>query len=293
MIILAGNEPYYITLAIEKKTKDVLYKEMNVRRFVDSDDETSIIDALNVVPFMAPERIVILQYSDKIVVSDKLMEAFNSVPDTTILIITGKSIDKRSSFYKAHSKQITACEKLTEQRAWEYVQYLVKKEHSRISTDAMKELVRRSGYLENDDITMYALENMVKQLCFLGDITLDNVCALIPQTASGKAYDLTGMLCRKETDRFFEQAHLLLDEGENEIGILSLMQRIFRIAYKEAVVPHGSGVPDWQWKVAGQIPVDTLESILDVIQKAVASIKNGAKARTMFDLCSVEIISLI
>lgn len=293
MIILVGNEPYYIARSIDQNTKDVLYKEMNVQRFAASDDETSIIGALDVVPFMAAERVVILEYPDKIAVSDKLMRAFKSIPDTTKLIVTGKSVDKRSVFYKEYGKQITPCEKLTEQRAWEYVQHLVKREHSRITTNAMKELVRRSGYLENDDVTMYALENMVKQLSFLGDITFENVCALIPQTASGKAYDLTGMLCRKETDRFFEQAHLLLDEGENEIGILSLMQRVFRVAYKEAIAPHCSGVPEWQWKVAGRIPVDTLERILDIIQKAVALIKNGAKPRAMFDLCSAEIISLI
>ena len=117
------------------------------------------------------------------------------------------------------------------------------------------------------------------------DITVEDVAAVIPETSSGNKYELARLLCMGNTAELFNQAHHLLENGENEIGLLALLARVFPLAWTDKV--HGRrscGAPYYQYEIAADYSKEVLGTVQGVFNDAVHQIKSGHSSRLVFVL---------
>ena len=158
---------------------------------------------------------------------------------------------------------------------------------SRIDNDAFNYFVQKCGYLISEDVSLYTIAIYLKQLGFSsaeGIITKDAIDAFIPETPDQKSFELSKLLLKKDERGLLALAQNLIAEKENPIAMLSLIERSFRLAYKATLYKEMSdkkigellGVPVYQIKDALAYNVDKIERAIELLQKGVNQIKDGA-----------------
>ena len=165
----------------------------------------------------------------------------------------------------------------------------------RATRDGAVELIRRTSYLEVEGVNLYAVDTAIKQLAMLKkDITLDNVSSLLPESRTGKAYDLAKLLCAKNHKELFSQAHYLLDNGESEIGLLSLIARVFRLAWRDKVHGKGKcGAPFHQYEMASVFSEEILNKEQELLNEAIRKLKRGNSPRQIFDITLLKAVRIL
>ena len=238
--ILCGKEFFCVDKKIEKAKKQVTdLEELNISVFRDDFSLSDVMGAVSAFPILSEKRLVLLKLQD-FKRADELKRIADDVPESTIFILVVPVMDKRTVLYKTYQKCIVYCDKLTEEDVVKFVAQKAAENSIRATKDGAIKLIRQTGYLELEGVNLYAVNTAIKQLSMLQkDITVENVMQLIPDSRVGKIYDLARLLCTKQYGELISQAHYLLDNGENEIGILSLIARVFRLAWRDKL--HGKG----------------------------------------------------
>ena len=286
--LIYGEETYLLDNAIEKHVSGIETPEMNVTKFDDEYDINTVRQISFTQPFFSDRRVVVLRLSE-LKADDDLKNLISQVPDHVTFVVAADKVDKRSALYKAFRKSTHECGKPEQNKVYDLVRRVVEKEGFRVEREAVEEMVKRLGYYDDSATNLYSVIGCARQLSQSGDITLSLVRAMLPESTSGKAWNLLKLICERKMVEAFALLNYLLDSGESAIGILSIVLRGFRLAWKDA-----AGVPveknlRYQYAPAAGFSAKKLVLAQEALENAVERLKSGAEAGAMSRLALVKV----
>lgn len=230
-----GEEPYLINQAVNYIKVCALHggaADFNFNSYYASDVEISQVrDEVETLPMMAPRRVVLLREVQDL--TDKewtaLEPLFESPVDSTVFILVGGKIDKRKKFYKHLYEQAVHVEfkKPFENQIPGWIRHICKGHELTISDEAIQLLHRLVG----NQLTEIESE-VVKLRDFLGErrhVELEDVAQCVSKKREENVFDLTEKIAEGDRVQSLVQLVQLLDQGQSEIGIISLVARHMRI----------------------------------------------------------------
>jgi DNA polymerase III delta subunit len=300
--VLFGDEPFIIDKKVTDIKKSIVYPEMNLSCY--NEFTEAVRSAVETLPIMDEKRVIILSLNE-LKNDDGLLKVIKTMPTSTDFIIVAKEIDKRTSLFKYLKGQNMTFEfcKLSEPLLKKFVLDIMSEKSTKITNTAYSQMINRINYFDDPDVSLYTVSTYVRQLMFLSTvITEDEILKVVPSSSNDKVYELSKAILSGKEARAFSLALDFIDRGENIIGMLSMMLRVFRLGFKASLYSEVNktelgallGVPVFQFQDALSIPEESLSSILDIIQDAVNGIKNGrCEATNMFLFAIGKIFSLL
>lgn len=290
--LIHGTETYLLDKTLEADIAGIELPEMNVTRFEDEYDIKAVERICFTEPFLSGERAVVLRLTE-LKANEELKKLIGKIPENVTFIIAADKVDKRSTLYKAFKKSVFECSKPETNKVYDLICRVVEKEGCRAERDAVEEMVRRLNYYDDPAINLYLVIGCARQLSQSGNVTLSLVRAMLPESSAGKAWNLLRLICERRMTEAFSLLNYLLDSGESAIGILSLILRGFRLAWKDA-----AGVPvenslRYQYAPAAVFSAQKLVLAQEALENAVERLKLGAEAGAMTRLALVKVSDVL
>jgi len=249
LLLFYGEEQYLVNWAINeisKKYLNDLCRELNIYKI---EGNTVTIDEIKnnceTLPIMSDSRITIINDFD--ILDGKktkgfkeedeklLIEYFKEIPESSFLILTANSIDKRKKIYKAISEcgSVYQFTKLDEKQLKAFIVKKFKEAKKTASTIIIDELIGISGYYDKDtDYTLYHLENDIKKVIAHNDgpeIMIADIAKLVSGNISTDIFAMIDSLSKDKKDEALQLLHNLLVYGEKEYKILALICSQFEL----------------------------------------------------------------
>lgn len=283
--LLYGNEPYLIKEKIKKACAELSMPEMNISKIdVFGEDEMFLSRQY---PFIDKKRIMILSL-ESINNADDMLKTYVSEPsETTDLYITVQNLDKRAALYKTlkQKNMLEECSKLSVPELNKFVLMQIRANGSNIDNAAFAILIEHLNY-QDENVNLFNVVNSIKQLCFANKvITAEIIKELMEETVNEKAFAVFSMIASKDGAKAYQTILHLIETGENEIGLLSLILRNYRLIYKYRLLDgsmkekaKSMGLSPYQVKFCAESLISEVqaeESML-IIEDAINAIKHGA-----------------
>lgn len=230
-----GEEPYLINQAVQYLKVCALHggaADFNFSSFYAADaDISQVKDEVETLPMMAPRRVVILKEVQDL--TDKewslLEPLFQQPVDSTVFILVGSKIDKRKKFFKTiyEQAQMVEFKKPFENQIPAWIRRICKGHDLTINDEAIQLLHRLVGSQLSE------IESEVLKLkSFLGQrqqIQLEDVAQCVSKKREENVFDLASSIVEGDKVESLIRLVQLLDQGQSEIGIVSLIARHVRI----------------------------------------------------------------
>lgn len=283
IVYLCGDEPYFI-----KQNMVRLEKDAEVRR-------TSALEAedlmfLQMGGFFGHHVLTLHKdsYSEKDIETIKGLGIESS---SNTLVLTGK-IAKNSKFYKWIDKvgTVVSCDRLSEKDGPVFCARILKSYGARIKPEAAMLFMERTGYyLKSGDLFM--VRNALRQLSLMSDGITEEVVMQFPQSEVVNRWKIVGLL-GTDTREFVKRMVQAERSGESAIGLLSIILRAFRIAYKCKVFGEGNealsavGITSYQFRdirwIVQDCSLEQIERSLTVLNQAVREQKSAGDRNSSF-----------
>lgn len=205
-------------------------------------DETppaTIVGEAQTLPFLAERRVILVRNAERFNSesgSGALLDYVQNPCDTTVLLLYGARVDKRTKFYKACGKSgaVVECPALTERQTVQWVREEAKKRGKGIDGPAAQELVRRAGVHLSD------AENALGILVdFVGEtaerITEADVVAACADVAEEEIWALTDAIAASCTGDAIRALRRLMDLGKHPDEIIGTINWLLKSAYAVAI----------------------------------------------------------
>ena len=275
---LIGCETYLSDKKLAATLNSIDNPELNVAMFYDNFDMEIASAVATAAPFLSEKRLLVFRLSE---VKGDLLPFLQSLPESTEAIVIAPKLDKRGKLYNTFKNNIEECNKLTENELLKFIAVSVKAEERNIERAAAIELAKRIHYYEDDGVNLYAVKGALKQLSCVGDITLEMVEQSLPEDTSGKAYHLSKLMCQNNGKELFRLAQYLLDCGESEIGMLSLLAKTFKSAWRDKATG-STDIPRFQYQDALKFSEKQLSEVQDILSASIAQIKECGMGSVLF-----------
>ncbi|AGH95923.1 DNA polymerase III subunit delta [Pseudobdellovibrio exovorus] len=232
---LFGDEPYLLNQCVNRFKYAVLDEnstDFNYSLYYGGDaDITQVKDTVETLPVFAPNRLVILKNAHDL--KDSALQELESLitnpVDSTVFVMLAEKIDKRKKVIKNILDNATCVEfkKPYENQVPQWISYICKNVNLKITTDAIHRLHRLVG----NNLT--ELENQIFKIQdYIGDktqIDITDVNTVVSVSREESVFDFTKALGQKDRVKALEQLVNLMDQGQNEIAIVSLVARHMRL----------------------------------------------------------------
>lgn len=235
LYLLYGQEQYIIDKYVDIIIQNFLREEekdlnLEVQATLPK-DIYELINQLNTLPFMSEYRVVVLkdtgifEHKDKDAL-DKLLEKMQDLPETTVLIVKEKKVDKKRKLYKFFQTKGIVEEQnfLTEEQIIRYIQKWFRREERSIQEKAIRELINRVG----TELTALLMECEKLVALAEGEVTVAMVKALVMENSEISIFQLTDALARKDRNTAMEYYHQLLKNRESLVYILAVISKQIR-----------------------------------------------------------------
>lgn len=230
-----GEEAYLIRRAVEQ-VKDLALEDgiadFNYDSFYSLDAEVSHVrDVVETLPMMASKRVVVLKEAQEL--SEKEWEVLQPViteaVDTAVFVISASKVDKRKKSIKSLLDNAISVEfkRPFENQMPQWIQFIAEQYGLTIRSDAANLIYRLVG----NHLTEIDLE-MSKLAAFLGDRTeveTSDVASVVSKSREESIFDLTKAVALGDRSMALSCLVNLLDQGQNEIGIVSMIARHIRM----------------------------------------------------------------
>ena len=296
-----GPEAYIRKSAIQTLEKKLLMPGLDQLKCSVMQQPTAqqIMEHCETLPMMCDYRLVIVQglavlesgkAKDEEQESTALSEYVGRVPPTTVLVFDADNIDKRKKLSKALLKLPGAVsfDALNDQQLARWMNQTLRPFGKKMDRAACEALAFTSGR----DLTMLSGE-LHKLASFVeerSEITAKDVEEIATHTAECTVFAMVDALVAGQAEKAFELLNILLQDGEQRIGILALITRQYRQmmylrSMQEAGVPQNQlakelGVPPFALRrlsaQAGRRTPAQLRAQLDSCVQADYDIKRGA-----------------
>ncbi|MDO8507086.1 MAG: DNA polymerase III subunit delta [bacterium] len=219
-----GNDTYRL-----KKTVDAMREKyedssgMNSCVFDGNYDIEKIRSDVMSLPFLADKRLVIIKniLGAKGIDGKKMIEILDKKPDSTVMLfIEEGEPDKRTSLFKRLMKEKS--KELNLLQGGELLKWIKAEAEKNGGTIETKEANMLAGYYGGD---LWQLKNEIQKLIsYDKKITEESIDKLSVANVNVKIFDLTDAITAKNREKAFKILSDLLDSGENEMYILSMIQ---------------------------------------------------------------------
>jgi DNA polymerase-3 subunit delta len=256
-------------------------------------------------PFLAKSRLVIVKnflLEGKKDEHEKIGTFLEKTPDSTVLVLAESGVpDKRTSLFK----------KLAKQKAQEF------KFLDEIGTKAWirEEVVKNSGEIDSEAIgklyeyvgtDLWRLANEIqKLLTYNKKITLETIELLVKPQVQSDIFALIDAVASRSSKKSLHELHQLLDNGQNELYILSMIVYQYRnLLIVKDLTARGAN-SQWEMaKRAGLHPfvagkslnlvrnytMDELKNIYRILFENDLAIKTGRmEPQTALDLLTIKL----
>jgi DNA polymerase-3 subunit delta len=235
LYLFIGEETFMIDEALatlrEKGLGDGL-ADFNLNIFYASDcDIQQVVDAVQTLPMMASKRIVILKQAQDLSANEleTLTPVIENPVDSTIFVLVGTKADMRKKFFKLLEAkgEVVKFQRPFENQLTPWVHYIAKK-HDKILDDDAVEILKESIGPNLTEIN----NEMAKLAQYSGDrkkIMVEDIKQVVSQTRVQTVFELVNAMGRGDCAASFMHLAHLLDHGQNEIGVLAMTIRHFRI----------------------------------------------------------------
>ncbi len=264
---LFGEEPYLLNQSVERFKYAVLTEgavDFNYSLFYASDaDVTSVRDAAETLPMMAARRLVILKEAQELTDKEwaELEPLIEAPVDSTVFVILASRVDKRKKQIRLLLEKAECVEfkKPYENQIPSWINYIAQSLGLTISSDAIHLLHKLVGH------HLTEIEGELKKLGeYVGErrIEMADVAQAVSRSKEENVFDFTKAIGENDRVQALELLVHLLDQGQNEVGIVSLVARHVRIlltlkrGLEEGL--HGAKLAHY-----AQIPPYFLENYLD------------------------------
>jgi DNA polymerase-3 subunit delta len=230
-----GEEPYLIGQAVQYLKVCALAggaADFNYTQFYASDvDVLQVRDEVETLPMMAPRRVVLLREVQDLTDKEwvELEPLLQTPVESTVFIMVGGKVDKRKKFFRLllEQAQVVEFKRPYENQIPGWIRHLAKAHELEISDEAIQLLHRLVGS------QLIEIEAEIKKLVnFLGqrkNVELEDVAQVVSKKREENVFDLAGSIAEGDRIKAIVQLVDLLDQGQNEVGIVSLIARHIRI----------------------------------------------------------------
>lgn len=230
-----GDEPFLIDQCVNRFKYGLLDEnsfDFNYSLFYAGDaDVQSIKDTVETLPVFAQRRVVVLKNSHELKESEwnELESLFKNPVDSTVFVLFADKIDKRKKHFKNLIDTASALEfkKPYDNEIPRWINYYASQYELKLTQGAVHRLHRLVG---NNLSEIYAqLEKIKIYLSNGSNVDVEHVNAVVSNSREESVFDFTKAVGQKDRVRALEQIVSLLDQGQNEIGIVNLLARHMRI----------------------------------------------------------------
>lgn len=266
----------------------------------------NIVRQILAMPFLAKSRLVIIENiirDGKPETREKIVEFLPKIPSSSVVVFVEEGVpDKRTSLYKKLNQPKTSQDfKLLEpNELHRWVKKEIENRESKIEDRAIEKLIE---YVGND---LWRLSNELDKLTTYSQrLTAENIELLIKPAIESNVFNLIDNIGIKNKKKSLQELHQLLDSGQNELYILSMIVYQFRnllivrdfmdrgvsnqydLAKKAGLHPFVAGKTLAQAK---NYTIDGLKTIYALLLDYDIKIKTGKmEAKTALDLLTVKL----
>lgn len=238
VVLLVGEEPYLLRQAlaqIENYYVDENMKDFNFTVYFAGEAEMEKVrDNVETLPTFAPNRVVFLKEAHELSDADwEVLEPILKDPvESTLFVITASRLDKRKKAFRLLSEQGQCVEfkKPYDNQIPSWIQYIAGLEEMQISEDANHLLHRLVGsHLLEIEGEIQKLKDYISPRT---RIELEDVKSVVSKSREDSIFQWTEAVAGGDRIRSFELLASLLDQGQSEVGIVTLMARHVRLLIK-------------------------------------------------------------
>ncbi|MNK26245.1 DNA polymerase III subunit delta [compost metagenome] len=267
LYFLFGEEPYLLNQSAERFKYAVLTEgaiDFNLSIFYANDADITVVrDGVETLPMMAARRLVILKEAQDLTDREwtELEPLFEEPVDSTVFVIMASRVDKRKKAIRQLLEKADCVEfkKPYENQIPSWINYIAQNLEVQISKDAIHLLHKLVGH------HLTEIESELKKLSdFVGErrIEVSDVAQVVSRSKEENVFDFTKAIGENDRVKALEHLVHLLDQGQSEIGIVSLVARHVRIllTVKKGMEEglHGAKLAHY-----AQVPPYFLESYID------------------------------
>ena len=236
--LLYGDESF-LKKTYEKRIKNAIIPEeaeaMNYNYLEGKGVEVSkVIDYAETLPFLNDKRLVFIKdsglfQSGKNNDSEKLSEFIESIPESTCIVFSEDSVDKRGKLYKAVNKYGYAVEFKTPQEK-ELVNWIARdlnKNGIKVSSSVAVYFIRTVG--ADMEAISSELEKLAAYKEFNGQLTNEDVDAVCIKSLETKIFDLVGAIGNKKPEVALTIYNNLIMLKESPLMVLAMISRQLRL----------------------------------------------------------------
>ncbi|MGE3681345.1 MAG: DNA polymerase III subunit delta [Bdellovibrionales bacterium] len=233
--LLMGDESFLVQEAIQllkSKSVDPATIDFNCDVFYAPETPSSQVkDTAEMLPMMSARRLVVYRDVDHLKDKDweNLFPLLENPVDSTTLVLTCDALDKRKRAYKKMSEVgiIVELKRPFDSQIAEWIDYLAFRQGLKVSREAVQLLKQFVG------TSLTELNNEITKLKdYLGErskVEAKDVLQVVSQTRVDRVFDLTDAIGRRDRASALHSLANLLEHGQNEVGVLAMISRHFRI----------------------------------------------------------------
>ncbi|HWU44124.1 MAG TPA: DNA polymerase III subunit delta, partial [Bdellovibrio sp.] len=228
LYFLFGEEPYLLNQSVERFKLAVLNEgavDFNFSLFYASDaDVATVRDAVETLPMMAARRLVILKEAQELTDKEwtELEPLIESAVESTVFVILASRVDKRKKPIRSLLDKADCVEfkKPYENQIPSWINYIAQTLGLSISNEAIHLLHKLAG----NHLT--EIEGELKKLGEYVEgrrrIEMTDVAQVVSRSKEENVFDFTKAIGENDRVKALEHLVHLLDQGQNEVGIVSL-----------------------------------------------------------------------
>ncbi|MDY3909886.1 MAG: DNA polymerase III subunit delta [Eubacterium sp.] len=230
---LVYGEERYMVRYYRNSLKEKLSQpedEMNCTVFQgDKANPSAIADVAQILPFMAPQRLIVVQDSGFFKNASDMVDFMDTFPDTTYLVFVEREVDKRNRLYKWMSKNgcITECKAQNAAMLAKWIAGYAKRADKAISTQASELLVERVG--TDMELLSGEIEKLIGYVGERHDIEISDVEAISSGVTVSRIFEMIDAVALGEKEKALKLYDDLLANKESPMSILYLFSRHINI----------------------------------------------------------------
>lgn len=243
LVLLCGKEQYLVDWAADLISKKYVNEAMAAFDFVRLSDETAtaqaIIEACETLSMFSPRRVILV--SGFAPLEGKRMKGFTDdnetmladymkhIPESTILIMTCDTPDKRKKLYKTidASGVVYDFDTLNEKDLTAFIIKRFKNAGKVCKTSVINEIIQGSGYYHKEtDYTLFNLENDLMKIIAHSEgpeITANDVLGIISGNLESYIFALMDTISSGKKGEAYKLLYSILGKGESVYKILGMI----------------------------------------------------------------------
>ncbi len=295
----AGNEEYLKKKELEKIKNTVLCPELNVAEFGEPVPE--LYGFMETGPFVGDKKVCILYFFPE---QAELLDVFRNLPgflDVYIVARTFPDMRKKVSREIAALAEKREFEKIDERLLFRCITATLQRHgHTEEEIVAVGEELKAAfhAYVMYADMDLGIVQKHARMMGFCSRLTPESIRAFAPDGADLRAFRLSAMLLSGNRS-CLDFARCLLDQGEQGIGILSLVAYQIRICYKAVLFKKEKylsliGISNYQlYKDFSAYEAKTYKEIYHILMEGIRRIKKGEEKLALVEECLLEALVVL